>query len=134
MLDAPDNKNLHSATSTDEMTPWLGSQIQKTLDNIYEKYKHVDKGDLATYIPELCKADPSDFGICLATAEGEVFMAGDWEKEFTIQSVCKPFAFQMALEQHGVEEVLKHVGVEPSGDAFNAIELDERKGAHSTRW
>jgi glutaminase len=128
MLDAPDGKNSQSVTSPDELTPWLGSQIQKTLDNIYEKYKHVDEGDLATYIPELGKANPSDFGICLATAEGEVFMAGDWEKEFTIQSVCKPFAFQMALEQHGVEEVLKHVGVEPSGDAFNAIELDERTG------
>ena len=34
----------------------------------------------------------------------------------------------MALEKHGIEEVLKHVGVEPSGDAFNAIELDERTG------
>ena len=84
------------------------------------------KAQVATYIPELGKANPKHFGICLATAEGEVFTAGDWEQEFTIQSVCKPFAFQMALEQHGVEEILKHVGVEPSGDAFNAIELDER--------
>jgi glutaminase len=55
-----------------------------------------------------------------------MFRAGDWDKEFTIQSMCKPFAFQMALEQHGMEETLKHVGVEPSGDAFNSIELDPR--------
>jgi len=40
--------------------------------------------------------------------------------------MCKPFAFQMALEQCGVEEVVKRVGVEPSGDAFNSIELDPK--------
>ena len=52
------------------------------------------------------------------------FQAGDWEHEFTIQSTCKPFAFQMALEEFGRDETLQRVGVEPSGDAFNSIELD----------
>jgi glutaminase len=103
-----------------------GSQIQEIVDSVYEKYKNVNDGDVATYIPELGKADPTHFGICLATVDGHVFKAGDWDKEFTIQSMCKPFAFQMALEQHGLEKVLKHVGVEPSGDAFNSIELDAK--------
>ena len=106
--------------------PANGSEIQDIVDSIYEKYKNVDDGDVATYIPELGKADPKHFGICLATVEGHVFKAGDFDKEFTIQSMCKPFAFQMALEQHGIQEVLKHVGVEPSGDAFNSIELDAK--------
>ncbi len=109
-------------------TPWLGSQIQRIVDDIYEKYKDVDGGQVATYIPELSKADPEDFGICLVTVEGQVFSAGNWEKEFTIQSMCKPFAFQLALERHGSEETLKHVGVEPSGEAFNSIELDPKTG------
>src|SRR5262245_52168391 len=95
-----------------------GAQIQEIVDSVYEKYRNVDDGEVATYIPELGKANPKDFGICLATVEGHVFKAGDWDKEFTIQSMCKPFAFQMALEKHGLEKVLKHVGVEPSGDAF----------------
>ncbi len=102
------------------------THIQEILDGIYEKYRRVDDGAVATYIPELGKADPADFGICLATVDGQVFTVGDWEKEFTIQSMCKPFAFQMALERHGMEHVLKHVGVEPSGDAFNSIELDPK--------
>lgn len=42
--------------------------------------------------------------------------------------MCKPFAFQLALEKHGTEETLKHVGVEPSGEAFNSIELDQKTG------
>lgn len=99
------------------------TEIQDIIDGVYEKYKDVDEGAVATYIPELAKANPDDFGICLATVDGQVFCAGDWQKEFTIQSMCKPFAFQMALEQHGREATLKRVGVEPSGDAFNSIEL-----------
>jgi glutaminase len=108
--------------------PAEAAHIQETLDEIYEKYRNVDDGAVATYIPELGKADPKDFGICMVTVDGHVFRAGDCDKEFTIQSMCKPFAFQMALEQDGVAETLKYVGVEPSGDAFNSIELDARTG------
>jgi glutaminase len=110
----------------DAPTPAHLSQLQKALDDVYEKYRHVDDGEVATYIPELGKANPDDFAICLVTVDGKICRAGDWNKEFTIQSMCKPFGFQMALEQHGIEETLKHVGVEPSGDAFNSIELDPK--------
>ncbi len=110
----------------DGAIPAHASEIQDIVDAIYEKYRDVDHGKVATYIPELGKADPRDFGICVATVDGSVFRAGEWDKEFTIQSMCKPFAFQMALERHGLERTLKHVGVEPSGDAFNSIELDPK--------
>ncbi len=127
MQGAPDRES-PQASATPAMTPFLESQIQKVIDEIYHKYKGVDNGTVATYIPELGKANPKDFGICLATVEGQVFTAGDWEQEFTIQSMSKPFAFQMALEKHGPEETLKHVGLEPSGEAFNSIELDPKSG------
>jgi len=81
----------------------------------------------------LAKANPGHFGICLATVDGRVVRAGDWEHEFTIQSICKPFAFQMALEEFGREDTLARVGVEPSGDAFNSIELDPKTIRPSTR-
>ena len=80
----------------------------------YEKYKSVDDGAVATYIPELKRANPDHFGICLATVDGDVFTAGDWEQEFTIQSISKAFAFQMALEEKGRDEVARRVSVEPS--------------------
>jgi glutaminase len=128
MQSPPGNESSENSTTQNGITPWLGTQIQRVIDDLYEKYKDVDDGTVATYIPELGKANPKDFGICLVTAEGQVFTAGDWETEFTIQSMCKPFAFQMALEQHGVEETLRHVGVEPSGEAFNSIEFDRKTG------
>jgi glutaminase len=100
--------------------------IQELVEITYEKYVSINDGQVATYIPELAKANPDDFAVCVATVDGQVFCAGDWCKEFTIQSICKPFAYQLALEQLGRERVLTHVGVEPSGDAFNSIELEAR--------
>ncbi|HSP68004.1 MAG TPA: glutaminase A [Bryobacteraceae bacterium] len=116
---------METDTSTHSTTPNAAeTHLQELVQATYEKFKSVDDGQVATYIPELGKANPDHFGICLATVDGKVICAGDWQQEFTIQSICKPFAFQMALEEHGRERTLKHVGVEPSGDAFNAIELD----------
>jgi glutaminase len=128
MLSTPDGESLDRCKPASDVAPWLGAEIQKIIDGIYEKYKDIDDGVVATYIPELGKANPKHFGISLVTMDGQVFTAGDWETEFTIQSMCKPFAFQFALEQHGAEETLKHVGVEPSGEAFNSIEFDQRTG------
>jgi glutaminase len=102
------------------------SEIDEIVQRIYQKHRHCEDGEVATYIPELAKADPSHFGICLVTVDGHVVCTGDWDREFTIQSICKPFAFQMALEKLGRDETLRHVGVEPSGDAFNSIELDPK--------
>jgi glutaminase len=126
MQSVPDSETRQDDSSVNGAAGEHESRIQQVLDDIYEKYKDVDDGEVATYIPELGKANPAHFGICLATAGGQVFRAGDSKQEFTIQSMCKPFAFQMALEQYGVEETFKHVGVEPSGEAFNSIELDEK--------
>jgi glutaminase len=82
-------------------------------------------GKIADYIPELAKADPKLFGITIVTADGQIFEFGDSSQPFTIQSISKPFVYGLALEDHGLENVLKKVGVEPTGEAFNSIVLDE---------
>jgi glutaminase len=98
-------------------------ELQRTIESLHSRYKPLGDGELASYIPELTKADPDDFGICIATAEGAVFETGDCDRLFTIQSISKPFTFGMAIEAYGAETVAKYVGVEPSGDVFNSIEL-----------
>lgn len=80
-------------------------------------------GNVADYIPELSKADPSHFGISLATIDGHVYETGDSVVPFTIQSISKAFVFSLALEMLGADRVHKAIGVEPSGDAFNSIRL-----------
>jgi glutaminase len=102
------------------------SQIQDVVNGVYEKFASLDEGEVATYIPELSKANPDHFGIAVVSTDGLVCRVGDWGQEFTIQSICKPFAFLMALEECGREATLARVGVEPSGDAFNSIELDPK--------
>lgn len=103
--------------------------IRNLLNDLHAKYKNLNDGEVATYIPELGKADPAHFGICLASVDGTVVEVGDCDVEFTIQSTSKAFVFAMALTSHGREKVYERVGVEPSGDAFNAIELDRRNRA-----
>lgn len=98
-------------------------EIQSLVDELHQEFLVLREGDVATYIPELAKAEPDRFGICLATVNGRVFEAGDCDVAFTIQSISKPFTFGLALEEVGAEVVFKRVGVEPSGDAFNSIQL-----------
>jgi glutaminase len=99
--------------------------FRQTLQELHAKYHGENSGKVADYIPELALADPNWFGISVVTTDGQTFNAGDYQQTFSIQSVSKPFVFGMALEDHGREAVLKKVGVEPTGEAFNAIVLDE---------
>jgi glutaminase len=99
--------------------------LRGTLHHLYEQFRNLRDGNVANYIPELAKADPEWFGISLVTADGQAFDVGDCDVRFSIQSVSKPFVFGLALEDHGLEAVLSRVGVEPTGEAFNAIILDE---------
>ena len=102
------------------------SPILSALQDTYDRYKSDSSGSVATYIPELAKADSKSFGIALATADGQIYQVGDAGHEFTIQSISKAFVYGFALEDHGEDYVLGKVGVEPSGEAFNSIVFDER--------
>ena len=103
----------------------MRAQLPIELQAVYQKYRSLDQGKVADYIPELTKADPRWFGIAIATIDGDVFECGDSAQAFTIQSISKPFAYGLALEDHGVDHVLSKIGVEPSGEAFNSIILDQ---------
>jgi glutaminase len=103
------------------------SPILASLREIHAKYHQNFEGKVATYIPELAKADPHLFGIALVTADGQVYEVGDANHLFTMQSISKPFVYGLALEDHGVDYVLSKVGVEPTGEAFNSIVFDERR-------
>lgn len=105
------------------------SQIDQYLDELHHRYANLLEGQVADYIPELAKADPRGFGICIATRDGHVYEVGDSRRPFTIQSISKALVYGLALEERGEEKVLAKIGVEPSGDAFNAISLKPGSGA-----
>lgn len=107
----------------------MQSPIQVYLENLHRSIAKEQSGELASYIPELTKADPDWFGICLVTMDGVAYSVGDAEQRFTIQSISKPFVYAAALADRGVQYVSGKVGVEPSGDAFNSISLNPQTGA-----
>lgn len=103
----------------------VASPFRAYLNELHEKYRSLNDGAVANYIPELTLAKPEWFGICVATTAGQLFEVGDCDQLFTIQSISKAFVFGLALEDHGREYVNSKVSVEPTGEAFNSIVLDE---------
>lgn len=106
----------------------MKSPIIDFLQQLHQELSGVSEGEVATYIPELAKANPDWFGICVVTASGHVYEVGDTDVPFTIQSISKPFVYGLALEDNGLNDVISKVGVEPSGDAFNSISLEPDSG------
>ncbi len=83
-------------------------------------------GTVASYIPELSKADPEDFGICVVDGKSEAVAVGDCDKKFTMQSVIKPMILLLALEDMGTEAVNRLCGVEATGKPFDAFNYSDR--------
>jgi glutaminase len=104
----------------------VASPFRSYLTDLHNKYCHVNEGAVADYIPELALAKPEWFGICAVTTQGQVFEVGDCHELFTIQSISKAFVYGLALEDHGRDYVNSKVSVEPTGEAFNSITLDEK--------
>ncbi|MFC9963422.1 glutaminase A [Nocardia ignorata] len=94
------------------------------LDEVYAACRDDTSGAPADYIPELAAVAPDSFGLCLATADGLVYRVGDTDVGFTIQSISKPFTYALALADRGLDEVARHIDVEPSGEPFNEIALE----------
>jgi glutaminase len=100
--------------------------VRRYLEDLHARHKLNREGKLADYIPELTRIDPDLFGVAFATMDGYVYEAGDTAAPFTIQSISKAIIYGLALEDHGRDEVLRKIGVEPSGEAFNSIAFDEK--------
>jgi glutaminase A len=103
--------------------PWPGENLElgELLVDVYRRHLPLKKGVPAkgTGSPSPSAADA--FAICAVTIDGGMVEIGDSEVLFPLLSLSKPFAYGLALEQHGLEAVRKKVGVEPTGTAFNGL-------------
>ena len=115
-------------------TPEVSAQIDERLTDLHER--HLRAGDerleqfyasgRGYYPPEQAGEERVRFAISVATLDGEIYAVGDHDVPFPLHSISKVFAYALALADHGRDDVLERVGVEPSGDAFNSIVFDER--------
>jgi len=105
--------------------------MKNLLESIIEKDRqYTECGEVASYIPELKKANKNALGIYVQTLDGEEYFAGDYETKFTIQSISKVVSFMLAIMDNGKERVFSKIGVEPTSDAFNSIINLETKNLH----
>lgn len=101
--------------------PHSADELQSVIDDIVsEMSARSDRGKVASYIPELAKADPNKFALCLALEDGSILTGGDCETTFSIQSISKVFTLTLALGLVG-DKLWDKVGREPSGSPFNSI-------------
>lgn len=108
-----------------EAAPDLQQVVTEIADEMAQR---TDRGEVASYIPELAGVDPNQFGLVVIDADGEVAAAGDADVPFSIQSISKVFTLTLALGMVG-DRLWQHVGREPSGNPFNSIvQLERERG------
>src|SRR5690554_443963 len=113
--------------------PEVSRQIVARLDDLHARYSPTPQDRVVRYYtpgrgyhgPEPGQ-DHQEFGISLASLDGEVYCSGLCDVRFPMQSISKVFTYLLALEDHGREHVLTRVGVDPSGDSYRSIVFDER--------
>ena len=98
-----------------------GADVQQAVDSAYAKFRTLQEGKNADYIPALAKVDPNLFGIAVVTADGRVYTAGDVKTEVSIQSISKVFTMAQVIQEQGLESVEKQIGVDATGARFNSI-------------
>jgi len=105
--------------------PDLNSVVQEIADEMRQR---PDRGEVATYIPELARVDPKSFGLAVIDVDGHVAAGGDSDTPFSIQSISKVFTLTLALGKVG-DRLWRRVGREPSGSPFNSIvQLEYERG------
>ena len=97
------------------------ASIEPALQAAYEKYKGLEEGANADYIPVLAAVDPHIFGITLVTTDGKVYSVGDIDAEVSIQSISKVFTMARVIEESGTQAIADNMGVDATGQVFNSI-------------
>ncbi len=102
---------------------------KQIIEEVYHNVIAVeDKGEIATYIPELSTIDPDNFGVFFSGIDNYEFGIGNYDVKFSIQSIAKALSLSLAFKILG-ESIWERLGVEPSGTSFNSlVQLEADRG------
>src|SRR6266567_3476824 len=105
--------------------PDLAHVVQEIADEMAQR---PDRGEVASYIPQLANADANAFGLAAIDHAGNVALGGEADTPFSIQSISKVFTLTLALGKAG-DRLWRRVGREPSGSPFNSVvQLEFERG------
>jgi len=97
------------------------------LDDLRARVLRESGGEVDDSIPQLADADPDLCALALVLADGVTRTSAQSDIAFSVQSAVKPFLFALALlDTDG--DVLDRIGIEPTGEAFDAIKLESGTG------
>lgn len=126
-LDIPEAEAMAAISTGQLPDPEL---VARLVREAYDRYKSLDEGEVADYIPALARVDRQLFGFAIVGVNGGVHEIGDAGRAFSIQSVSKPFVFALVCQAIGAEPARQKVGVNATGLPFNsvmAIELNAER-------
>lgn len=95
--------------------------IKSVIEEAYNKFKSVDAGKNASYIPYLKNVDKNLFGISICLPDGTLIEKGDISYKFGIESISKVPTAILALQQFGGKEVINKIGADATGLNFGSI-------------
>ncbi len=103
------------------------SPIRRYLEELHARLSKLDTGRVATYIPELARANPAWFGIVIATVDGHVYEVGA-----TATAVHDPVDFEAADLRRGARGPRRRARA--TGDRRGAerrrVQLDQPRTRH----
>lgn len=99
--------------------------VQEQLEQLHDHHADQHDEDIVSIALPAAQDEEDVFGLAGTAVDGTQWTIGDCEHRFPLQSISKLVTYALALEDNGRETTLRHVGVEPSGDPFNAIVFDE---------
>lgn len=105
--------------------------LSDLLARVHDRFRTHDEGEVAGYVEHTGGVDTRDFGLAITTVDGHTYSHGEADRLFAIQSISKAFTYAVALTDAGFDAVDAVVDVEPSGEAFNEISLQEGTGRPS---
>jgi len=125
-----EDRHIPSPVSTGHLPP--DELVGALVAEAYERFKAVDEGRNADYIPALASVPRELFGLCAVGVGGGVHSSGDAGYEFSIQSVSKPFVFALVCQAIGEDAARDKLGVNSTGLPFDSVVAVERAGDGTT--
>ncbi|MDO5634950.1 MAG: glutaminase A [Micrococcus sp.] len=100
-------------------------RLSRELQDVISTVRENRAGEPSDYLVDVDARDADSFAVGICTTDGVEVSEGQAEDRFALQSVSKALTYAVALQEAGLERVLEHVGVEPSGTAFNELSLHD---------
>lgn len=119
------NRTACSSESAPALPEVDADRLRSDLDEALEAARSERDGEPSDYLEDVQHHGADGLAAAVCTADGEVAVAGDADARFALQSVSKALTYAVVLEEVGLDATLEHVGVEPSGEAFNHLSLHD---------